>query len=463
MHVFKQTIFPLFIIICSIVSTRVWADELSDTQKMLNNLDESHQKFAQHFYRALLKKPTYKNDKYPSIAALQAQLKNHQPIKNSVLIINNINMIKNHYDDPAIFVFIQQLLAVNAFDSAKKLIDAVTIQGDTSLTIHANYLLAEFYFQRQQWQKIIENLNSDINYLEKDQYHHALLMRGIAYQHISEHYLAIQEYEKIPSNSLYNSSAQLNLAIANLRQGWWTDGHIIIEALLKKQKKSPHEATLNRLYVTLAYSLFNQGYYRNARTTFQQIGVNSQYANQAILGIALTAAAQGDDIGALSATRYLKQQQQDELPVYESYLLMPFFYEKSNQVIAASTGYNEAIDYYQSNIARLQNQLNSRLDFSQQRINAQTGFRLNLGQSSFDFSDDYPEYFFKNRELLNTYSSYMSELNLQDEHNKLAQAYQQLTTKMGQQILQRKIDNLTSYLNQCRYGLARLFDNTTAK
>jgi len=458
-----QKIFTILIITMNLFSMTSRATNQLEMQSMLDSVDKTHQKFTHEFYRDLLKKPAYKNDKYASMSSLLKQLNSAQEIKNIALIVNNIDMIKAYYDDPIIFIFIKQLLEMNAYNAAKDLINEVLKQGDSSSAIHANFLLADFYFQRRQWKKTLQKLSTDINFLDNSQYHYALLMKGISYQKINEHLQASKAYEKIPINSGYYNSSQLNLALANLRQGWWTDGHIIIEQQLKKQKKKPHETTLNRLYITLAYSLLNQGYYRSARSTFHQIGIESQYANQAILGIALTAAQQDDDIGALNATRYLKKQKQDELAVHESHLLMPFFYEKSNQLVAASSGYNQATEYYKKEIAKLQNIINAPLDLSQYAINESNYLTVSFANTTIDFKPEYPVYYFKSRAMLEKYRPYIKHSTSQNKYNELTEIYQQSTSKMGKEILRTRVDNLTSYLNQSRYGLARLFDNNTAE
>lgn len=464
MHVLLPKLCTTLIVVFSLFSSVTsLANEQDETQKMLENVDQLHQKFVHQFYRTLLKQPAYKKEKYPSIAALQKKIKTANGIDKTALIINNLNMIKGYNGDPAIFSIIKTLLDANAYQAATTLLDEVKDQGDTNISAHANYLLASYYFQREQWQQVLELLTDEISFLDNKKHHHSLLMRGVSHQALTAHYQAISEYEKIPSKSEYYNSAQLNLAIANLRQGWWTDGHIIIKRLLKEQKENPHEATLNRLYITLAYSLLNQGYYRTARSTFHQIGVESQYANQAILGIALTAAQQGDEMGAINASRALKQKTQDELPVHEAHLLIPFFYEKSQQLIAASTGYTQATDYYREKIKTLQQLITNPVDLSNQAIQPSAGNKLTLAGNLVDFSAYYPDYYFKNRMTMLAYAPLIERDNLQKKHNQLNNAYQQLTSKMAETIIQRRIDHLTSYLNQSRYGLARLFDNNTAE
>jgi hypothetical protein len=44
----------------------------------------------------------------------------------------------------------------------------------------------------------------------------------------------------------------------------------------------------------------------------------------------------------------------------------------------------------------------------------------------------------------------------------LNQQYDDLLEKMAKSLLQNRVAQLNSYLNQSRYGLARLYDNNTA-
>lgn len=461
----KNLLATCFVIISLFCSITCIANEDNDIQVMLTDIDRQHQNFTTDFFSLLLKTPYYKTKKFSSVDVLKKQLKilTHDDIKQTALIINNLDMIKDNYDDMAIFTLIKHLLNANAFNEAQQLIDNIEDQGDVSLSTYANYLLADFYFKRQQWQQTLQHLSENINDLDTELFYHALLIKGISYQKQTEHYLAIKEYEKIPKQSTSYQSAQLNLAIANIRQGWWTDAHILIKQLIKSQGNTLNETTLNRLYITLAYSQLNQGYYRTARTTFHQIGINSKYATQAIIGIALTAVQQGDDIGALNIVRFLKQKKQQQLPVYESHLLMPFIYEKSNQLIAASVGYSEAIDYYQKTIATLQKTINTPLDLTKPPIQINSNNIAILDAIRVDFSPDYPAYYFINRNKMQTYQTYIKQPSIREKYNQLHRAYQQLTDRMCKNILQHRVDNLTSYLNQSRYGLARLFDNNTAK
>ncbi|MFT6909760.1 MAG: hypothetical protein ACJAS1_006487, partial [Oleiphilaceae bacterium] len=199
-----------------------------------------------------------------------------------------------------------------------------------------------------------------------------------------------------------------------------------------------------------------------AISSFLLFGLDSQYNNQAILGIALTAAQQDDYIGAINASRVLKEKNQDDLAIDESYLLMPYFYEKSQQLVAASFGYSEAISYYQNKIYSLEKLTSSSINLQNTPINIEHAATMRINNSRIDFSSAYPKSFFINREKMVAYKQWLTRLNnpeLEQKFTVMTSAYDDLAVEMANSILQNKLDNLNSYLNQSRYGLARLFDN----
>ncbi|NQY50945.1 MAG: hypothetical protein HRT50_17965, partial [Colwellia sp.] len=228
------------------------------------------------------------------------------------------------------------------------------------------------------------------------------------------------------------------------------------------------EKTLNRLYITLGYSLLNQAYYRNARKTFQLVGLSSRYSNQALLGIALTAAYQDDFLGALNASRFLKEKQQDDLPIDEAFLLMPFFYEKSQQLATASLGYSQAASYYQDKISTLTQLIDAPINLASHPIELSNGISngvsMTINNKHIDLSANYPSYFFTQRQNVGQLKSWQTKLNnpkLSQDLSSIIQAYDVLTVKMAKSIMHNRVAQLSSYLNQSRYGLARLYDNNT--
>lgn len=458
------------------VSPLCAATEVNSFKKQLGDIDQAHQDFSKNFYNKFIKTEKIKAARFNSVEALSQAVTNElnlrKPINATALIIRNQFLLIRDYYDPKVIVLIKQLLDNNAFLSALETIKKINNQGDDTVNAQLNYLLADFYLQRENWLEVLTYLKGSMSELPVEQYHHALLMTGISLQKQGKHHRSIKSYEKVAATSEYYAAAQFNLALANIRQGWWTDGHQIISQLLASQQTQElsAEKALNRLYITLGYSLLNQAYYRNARKTFQLVGLNSRYSNQALLGIALTAAHQDDYIGALNATRFLKDKPQDDLPIDEAYLLMPFFYEKTQQLATASLGYSQASGYYQDKIDSMNDLIKSPLIIEKSLLAMNKNAVMTIANADkstrVDFLASYPKYFFTQRPNVLHFKDWLTRLNntkLSQEFTALHQEYEELTINMAKSIMQNRVAQLSSYLNQSRYGLARLYDNNTAE
>ena len=467
---FLHSLYISLLLLGSLASTYSVATEVNNYQTQLNTLDKAHQTFTKKFYQQLIKTPAIKAARFNSVEALLQAVKNENKSNNQVkavaLILRNEFLLSRDYDNPNVILLVKAVLDQNALIHANKLIKNINRQGDDSVNEQLNYLLADFYFQREAWDKVQTILDENMSNLPLVHYHHALLIKGIALQRQGEHQGAIKAYEKIPVAAKDYTAAQLNMALANIRQGWWTDGHQLISQVLATEQAQSQEKTLNRLYITLGYSLLNQAYYRHARKTFQSIGLTSRYSNQALLGIALSAAHQDDYIGALNATRFLKNKQEDDLNIDEAYLLMPFFYEKSQQLATASLGYSQASTYYQNKIIALEQLINSPINFIETPIERKNGVIMTINTTHVDFLTEYPEYLFTQRHNVAQYKPLLTGLNnakLGRDLTTLTKKYDELSAKMAKGIMQNRVAQLNSYLNQSRYGLARLYDNNTAE
>jgi hypothetical protein len=466
-----HSIYICLLLLGTLASTYSVATEVDNYQTQIEAVDKAHQTFSKNFYKQIIKTPLFKTPQFNSIEALSQAVNNekklNKSIKSVVLIIQNKALLTRNYDNPAVISLIKEVLDNNAFVSAKKLIKSINSQGDDNVDAQLNYLLADFYFQREAWQKVLTYLDDNMSNLPLTYYHHALLIKGISLQKQGKHQLSIKAYQKIPVTAKDYTAAQFNIALANIRQGWWTDGHEIIAKLLASQpKEKAQERTLNRLYITLGYSLLNQAYYRNARKTFKSIGLTSNYSNQALIGIALTAAHQDDYIGALNAARFLKNKKEDDLPIDEAYLLMPFFYEKSHQLATASLGYSQASTYYQNKITALAQLINSPFNLKNSRIDLSNGAITTIENTRVNFLSDYPEYIFTQRYNASQFKDLLTTLKspkLNQSLTALTKAYDVITIKMAKSIMKKRLEHLSSYLNQSRYGLARLYDNNTVE
>jgi len=432
----------------------------------IESIDHDHQLFSAHFQKVLLTQSLWKSPIYKNVNTLSLAVKEHLNKNNGVLaantIFNNISLLYENYDSAEIFRLVQVLLDQNDTESANALFKLIKEQGDQALISNTAYVFAVYSFSKNKWEKTLGILNGILSDLPDENYQHALLMQGISLQKTNKHRKSIESYTKIKPSSEYYASARLNMAIANIKQGWWTDGNSIIQKTLKLPSTLKQEEALNRLYLTLGYSFMNQGYYRNSRDSFRNIGIDSLLANQALLGIALTAANQKDYVGALSSIRILQKKNTFELTVDESYLLMPYFYEKLQQPTTASTGYLEAISYYQKRIADIQSIINSEINLQKNQINVGINTSLKINDNPITFSNEYPNYVFINYLNLNNYSKYLKLIDnttIQTEYAQLKNKYKTIIQTMVREILKKRINHLNSYMDQSRLGLARLYDN----
>lgn len=441
------------------------SSEIQDFTSELKVIDQQHHNFSEKFHHQYA---TQKQEKLPSFQSIDSlenvvlqHLENDKLLATST-IVKNMPLLKNNYDSLAIIKLIKTLLDQNEWNSAKSLFDLLKQDGEITLLSNVAYLFADFSFQRNAWEQTLQHLDGAIGDLASEDYFHALLIQGISLQRLAKHRKSITIFEKILPSSKYYPAARINMAIANIRQGWWTDGHNLIQEILTTSEKNNQESTLNRLYLTLGYSFLKQEYYRNSRESFRNVSLNSLYTNQALLGIALTAANQKDYVGALNAVRILKNKETSDLPVDESFLLMPYFYEKLQQHTTASTGYSQAVSYYQGRIAGIYNILQSNIQLAEYPIFIKDDVFININNNLINLSSTYPDYFFKNYLMLENYRKYIalpSNNKLNTSLAKLKREYETIIQAMITNRLNQRVEQLNSYMDQSRYGLARLYDN----
>ncbi|VAW87335.1 hypothetical protein MNBD_GAMMA18-276 [hydrothermal vent metagenome] len=451
----------------SAVSHAAPADNRQDEIALLiASTEQKHQQFSANFQAFLLTQPQWLSEKHSGIEPLLSVVKQHIAENNSALaantLFNNITLLNEYYDDKNIPYFINILLNQNDTKTAHALFELVNHKGDQVLRSNSAYRFAAFSFRQNKWQKTLQLLDGVMTDLVDEDYQHALLMQGVSLQKLQKHRDSITHYEKVEPTSAYYLSARLNMAIANIRQGWWTDAHITIQNSLKSAEAAKQEETLNRLYLTLGYSLLSQKNYRDSRDYFRNISVDSLFANRALLGITLAAANQNDFVGALNSANILKAKQTYELPVDESRLLTPYFYEKLQQPTTASAGYLEAINYYQKRITEIQTLIDSDIELENHPINTGINITLEIESNPINFSADYPDYFFENYLKLKTYGRYFESVdndNIKNEYEQLNDQYQTIIVKMVRNLLRKRVEQLNSYMAQSRFGLARLYDS----
>lgn len=454
------------LVACLFVSLPVCADNKqgsSTTAADLASLDVHFKQLSARFYPKLIHFDKYaKADNIDSLVQhIGEYRKQNQLVLATALIIRNLDLVEKYIDTTPIIKINSTLLESNEWNTAVKLYNMIKSRADKSLVSNASLLMAEYYFSRNQWEKTIETLDTIRGELPPESYHHALLMHGISLQWLQKHRPALQQYAKIPKTSAYYTAARLNMAVADIRQDWWTDAHIIINDLINDKDRNGNNALTDRLYTVLGYSFLQQQYFRNSRDAFRNVGLDGPYTNKALLGIALSAAYQDDFVGALNAVKILKDKKGSDLPVDEANLLIPYFYEKLQQHATASAGYVEAVKYYEDRINSI-NALQIDSDDLLKQLTTSSADSVTINGEVVDLDDKLPKFFLENVRMLAMIQPHIKRIGdatLLNEYTAIYTEYKTFLRRVTQENLDKKVSYLTHYMNQSRYGLARMQDN----
>lgn len=436
----------------------------------INKLDTLFKDLSSEIYKksALKTNSTYmkiKDIKFLHKTALELATQNKH-IEAISLIKRNNNLIQKNIDDTSVFFLINLLLTHNEWATANNLYKFIKKEGDKSLISNVRFIFSKYYFNRNKWAKTLEFLDGIFEDLSDDDGHYALIMNGIVLQNLKKHRGALKYHEKVPSTSIYYQYAQLNIAIVYIRQGWWSDAHIVITNLVKTIASTAQDKKefINRLYLVLGYSFLQQEYFREARESFRNIKKDSIYANRAMLGISLAAASQGDNVGSLNILNILQQKNPYALSVEETYLLQPYVYEKLGQHKTASASYSIALAYYQKRIHEINsiikniNQTNpyeGPIHLSNIKNNT-----LLIENNKIDLSQRHLIFFINNMRELKQFKSNIINTRLLKNITNLSNKYNVVLKNIIITALKKRAGYLQSYQNQSQYGLARLYDNS---
>lgn len=437
------------------------------TNEHFRKLDQQLINVSSAFYSFNKK---HNQHKYFDIKSLQNKvnqlLSNGQGIKAVSLITYNLKALNTNIDDPAVLDILSLLLNYNELTIANQLYKRIQSEADRGTISGASYLFAKYFYQRKQYTKTLQLLSGVAEDLPGDDSNHAILLSGICLQKLKKHRQSIKVYSNINSQSKYYPAAILNTSIANIRQGWWTDGHVLLHKVLDDPKYINSESVINRLYLVLGYSLLHKEFYRDAREAFRNVGLDSQHTNRALMGISLTAISQEDYVGALNALTILKSKNTIELTIDEAYLLLPFVYEKLGQGLTASNSYSEAMNYYKNRIDELnevKNSINNKTIFP---MNAYKNNSIIINNIQLDYSAQFPAYFVDNYKivtLLRNETDNNKNPKLKKRIDKLFSVYQSSFNKIVISLIDHYISQINSYMNQTRYGLARLYDKNESE
>ncbi len=446
-------------------STHINANEDKEQQLLdqINQLETEFKAFSADFYKTSFKQPREEHEKSINIERLLIRtnrlVETHQPIAAIQLLYTHKKAIKENLDHKSIFTFTELLLNNNEWYLANELLSAIHEEADRSLTANTQFIFAKYHAPRNEWIQVNRLLQGVFTELSPEDAAYAYLLNGSALQRLKKHREAVNNYVKIAVDSQFYTYAQLNTAIANIRQGWWTDALTTIQDIIKLANMSNEDELTNRLYLVLGYSLLQKEYYRDARDSFRHIGLNSQYTNRALLGIGLTATNQGDYIGGLNALTLLENKKTSDLSVDESYLVLPYIYEKLQQQLTATTSYTQAMKYYKkriNNITRLTHQSIKLADISYTEHTT----NIIIKNNSLDYGKHFPKSFLNNHQRLINFLAHSKSDSLDKKINTLIKKHNTLLQSIVNHLMIERTEYLKSYLNQSRYGLARIYDKS---
>ena len=366
-------------------------------------------------------------------------------------LITNKSILVRQSGRKEINDIIDFLLRHNMLALAEECYQLIVMNADVYITSKTDYLFASYYFNHQNYVATIKYATSIAlsEALNTTQKNYATLIYGASLQETLKHREAIPVLQKIPKNSSYYPFAQLNIAIANIRQGWWTDGHIAIKNILNMDNEGSSEVQpldkefKNRLYLVLAYSQFQNEFFRNARESFRHIELDSIYINRALLGLGLSALSQKDYSAALNAFSYLKESKLNDLTHAEAHIMLPYTYETMGELEQATLLYTESIAFFENKV----------LEISQKNINLKNLTQELLSAQCHEHNPSIGKIL---QETLNF--APVSDTALNTKITRFQNTLRESCVVYINDANNTMIEQLQSYQSQSQFALARLYD-----
>lgn len=388
------------------------------------------------------------------IKVSEAAIQSKDSIAAIATILSNMPAISRQIHLSQIQEISALALSLHNVEIAETLLKTAKNQGDAFSEARITFELAKYYADQNQWSSVITMLKDSgvIENLTKDNAAEAKLLIGTALQQQKKHREAMVYYEKIKSESIHYRLAQLNLATANIRQDWWTDAHLAIQRALKASG-SDRDELYYRLYTVLGFSQLQFGFYRDARESFRNISLNSDYINRALLGLGMAALHQEDFIGALNAFNLLREKNENDISVAESHLLVAFTLRQLGQSEAALTAYQEAIGYYSTLLSKQKNSISSITQNSSEDLLISNIFLRSETRNNKQLN--------KIAEKIIIISNLQKYSLSSNSINELAAAKQLLEKEyisIAQELLDTEQESIASYLSQSKFGLATIYD-----
>lgn len=381
-------------------------------------------------------------------------IRNNDPASALMTIARNMPAIGQQINSPKVQEISALALSLHGTAIAQSLLTIAKDQGDNFSEARMTFELARYHADEAHWNEAVSLLKKPaiVESLAKEDAAEANLIIGTALQQQRKHREAMTYYEKIKSDSAHYRLAQLNLATANIRQDWWTDAQVAIQNALKINKSKKDEFDF-RLYTVLGFSQIQYGFYRDARESFRNVTLTSKNANRALLGLGVAALHQEDFIGALNAFNHLRDKQENDISVAESYLLGAFALRQIGQHEAAMARYQEAVAYYEQLVAK---QTIAASDLANKPLNLQSTMAVLIRPESQN-NKRLRQLFEKIHLIDSLLAKPLSSSRVSALTNSKA-ALEKSYRNVAQKMLLREQETIQSYLSQSKFGLATLYD-----
>lgn len=363
------------------------------------------------------------------------------------ILASNHALSPAHLEDETLQAATRLALKLYCLPQIETLIAQAHEQGDSLAEARLLFELARFYADNERWAEattVLKDL-SIFEQLSSDDFTEAQVILGTALQKQKKHREAMRFYEKISAESPHFRIARLNLASALLRQEWWTDAQIAINAALQSNKSKRDELDY-RLFTLLGFSQIQFGFYRDARESFRNVAISSEYAQRALLGLGISALHQQDYIGALNAFDKLRTQPKRDISIAEAHLLSAFTLRQLEQFDAATDRYQEAINYYQTVASDLDALLKSTSSVSVQFLRPENNNDKTLQTTALKMA------------LLNGLTTLGMGGSAASAIPSLNTRLASISAERAGALLREEKNAIDSYLSQSQFGLASLYD-----
>ena len=353
---FKMTI-GQWILLAIIFITPLVLGQENDLKEKLQLLNNEFYTLSTNIYQMGRRNSYLKCRDINNIDELSQSIKALSPQKFIAIncIVNNLKILHENIDDESVSDIAWFLYKNGAPKIADALLDYSIAEFSNVTASKIQFHQAKNHFIQGNWGKVIVGLKkTDIDQsLNQQEADYAYFMIAVALQNIRQHRDAIKVYSSISETSQYYNFAQINIAVANILQGWWTDAQLILKEIIKKETKNKNYELVDRMNLILGFSQLQNEFYRDARKTFRFVGIDSPYVNRAMQGIGIAALHQKDFSSALNAFNLLTEQKNIDSYVIQAYLLVPFAHERLGQKRLAEAKYTQAALYYRQKIALL--------------------------------------------------------------------------------------------------------------